>query len=97
MRISDWSSDVCSSDLKAQIAIDRVEQRAKRLRLIDHLGVRAEDMRVVLRELADTHDAVQRAVRLDPGAAAELGQPQRQVAIAGEALTRTSVVVGKRV
>ncbi len=47
---------------------------------------RAEDMGVVLRELAHAHDAVQRAVRLVAVAAAELGEPQRQVAIGVDAL-----------
>ena len=42
--------------------------------------------RVVLGELAHPHDAVQRAVRLVAVAAAELGQADRQVAIAGDAL-----------
>ena len=39
-------------------------------------------MGVVLRELAHAHDAVQRAVRLVAVAAAELGEPERQVAVA---------------
>src|SRR3546814_13585939 len=65
MRISDWSSDVCSSDL-----------------LVDDLVLTAEDVRVVLRELAHAHQPVERAVRLVAVAAAILVNAQRQVAIA---------------
>src|SRR3546814_78880 len=65
MRISDWSSDVCSSDL---------------------LVLAAEDMGVVLGELAHAHQAVQCAVRFVAVAAAVLVDAQRQVAIALDAL-----------
>src|SRR3546814_7094122 len=44
-------------------------------------------MRVVLRELAHAHDAVKRAMRLVPVAAAELRHAQRQVAIGFDPLT----------
>ena len=43
--------------------------------------MRAEDMRVVLREPAHAHQSVQRAGRLVTVAGAELGQTQRQLAI----------------
>ena len=46
----------------------------------------AEYVRVVLRELAHAHDPVKRAMRLVPVAAAELGKPQRQLLVAGDAL-----------
>ena len=71
---------------EAEIAIDRVEQVAERPRLGDDLVLAAEDVGVVLGELAHAHDAVQRAVRLVAVAAAEFGEPQRQVAIGFDAL-----------
>jgi hypothetical protein len=71
---------------EAEIAVDRIEQRAEAFHLIDDLAVGAEDMRVVLGELADAHDAVERAMRLVAVAAAEFGEAQRQVAIRPYAL-----------
>jgi hypothetical protein len=72
--------------LEAEMAVDAVEQVAEFLHLVDQLVLAHEDMRVVLGELADAHDAVQRAVRLVAVAAAELGQADRQVAIGFDAL-----------
>jgi hypothetical protein len=72
--------------LEAEIAIDAVEQVAERHDLADQLVLAAEDMRVVLRELAHPHDAVQRAVRLVPVAHAIFRHADRQVAVAGDAL-----------
>src|SRR3546814_4755246 len=103
MRISDWSSDVCSSDLrvveagcragilqrgfrlvpgrvaagalgrtvgefhldisKTHICINSLQQVAEFLALRDDLVLGAEDMRVILGEVAHPHDAVQRAAR----------------------------------
>src|SRR3546814_11999075 len=34
MRISDWSSDVCSSDLQDAILVDRLDARERRLDLV---------------------------------------------------------------
>ena len=42
---------------------------------------RAEEVRVVLRETADAHEAVHRAGSLVPIARAELGEPEREIAI----------------
>src|SRR3546814_1652280 len=41
MRISDWSSDVCSSDLIPQRAVDRVARRARGHDALDFLARRA--------------------------------------------------------
>ena len=71
---------------EAEVAVDRVEQVAEAPRLLDQLVLAAEDVGVVLGELAHAHDAVQRAVRLVAVAAAELGEPERQVAVAVDAL-----------
>src|SRR3546814_2436633 len=38
MRISDWSSDVCSSDLEAQVDLINVEDKAKRTQEAAKLG-----------------------------------------------------------
>ena len=68
--------------VEAEVAVDAVEQVAEGAHLLDDLVLAAEDVRVVLGELAHAHEAVQRAVRLVAVAAAELGEPQRQVAVA---------------
>src|SRR3546814_12905237 len=34
MRISDWSSDVCSSDLTAKIALERLDADADRMKVV---------------------------------------------------------------
>jgi hypothetical protein len=52
-------------------------------------------MRVVLRELAHAHDAVQRAVRLVAVAAAEFGHAQRQVAVALMPCLKISTCAGQ--
>ncbi len=66
---------------EAEVAIDAVGKLAECAHLIDDLVLAAEDMRVVLGELADAHQPVQRAVRLVAVAAAVFVQPERQVAI----------------
>src|SRR3546814_6562324 len=43
MRISDWSSDVCSSDLLDLIFVKRVDQRDEARRLVAILGSHARD------------------------------------------------------
>ena len=69
-----------------EVAIDAVEQVAEGDDLVDQLVFAAEDVRVVLGELAHPQQPVQRAVRLVAVAAAELGHAQRQVAIGFDAL-----------
>ena len=66
--------------VEAEVLVDAVEQVAEALHLADDLVLAAEDVGVVLGELADPHDAVERAVRLVAVAAAELGQSDRQLA-----------------
>jgi hypothetical protein len=51
-------------------------------------------MRVVLGEAAHAHQPVQRAMRLVAVAGAELGQPQRQVAVGFEPLVEDLHVAG---
>ena len=66
---------------KAELFVDAVEQRAEIADFVDDLVFAAEDMAVVLRELAHAHDAVERAMRLVAVAATHFGHAQRQVAI----------------
>jgi hypothetical protein len=51
-------------------------------------------MRVVLGEAAHAHEAVERAMGLVAVAGAELGQPQRQVAVGFQALVEDLHVAG---
>src|SRR5436190_6423127 len=71
---------------EAKVAIDLVEQGAKGFGLFNQLFVRAEDMGVVLRELTDAHDAVERAVRLVAVAAPKFSETERQFPVGGDAL-----------
>ena len=57
--------------VEAEVLVDAVGKLAERADLVDHLVLAAEDMRVVLRELANAHQAVQRAMRLVAVAAAD--------------------------
>ncbi len=66
--------------------VDAVDQPAEGADLVDHLILGAEDMAIILRELAHPQDTVQRAMRLVAVAAAHFAQPDRQIAIAGDAL-----------
>ena len=68
--------------LHAKVRIDRIEQPHEPRRLLFDLVLAAEDVGVVLGEGAQPHDAMQGAGRLEPVARAELGHPQRQVAVA---------------
>ena len=54
----------------------------------------AEDMRVVLREAAHAHQPVQRAGRLVAMHVAELGKPDRQVAVGLQAVLEDLHVAG---
>src|SRR3546814_3404608 len=68
MRISDWSSDVCSSDLEARNAVGRL--RADTEPMVRAIGVELDALLVVLGEkrvvIADPLDeaAVARAARI---------------------------------
>src|SRR3546814_6010201 len=66
MRISDWSSDVCSSDLPAQPEPATVRQHVRRR--ADLRADRADDAQLVAgprQYLPDGHDAVHLGLRLD--------------------------------
>src|SRR3546814_1785985 len=62
MRISDWSSDVCSSDLRRRIAQRREDRITRRVRLpgieIDLNGSIALDMLALLEHRRLVHDAL---------------------------------------
>src|SRR3546814_20361776 len=97
MRISDWSSDVCSSDLHRQIAALRRRSAGPQL----SLSLEAADARGIAEgdpvEIRTAHGRIQAAARLDnklPGAVVvgEFGWSQ-----ACDDLVRKSVVQGKRV
>ena len=77
---------------EAEILVDRIEQVAEDARLGDDLVLAAEDVGVVLGELAHPQYAVQRAVRLVAVAAAEFGEPERQVAIGFDPLAENQDV-----
>ena len=71
---------------KPEVLVDAVGQRAEGAHFLDDLVLAAEDVRIVLGELAHAHQPVQRAVRLVAVAAAVLVDAQRQVAVGFDAL-----------
>ena len=80
--------------LEAELLVDAVEQFAEGAHFLDDLILAAENMAVVLRELADTHDAVQRTMRFVAVAAAHFGHAQRQVAVRLDPLAEDQHVRG---
>ena len=72
--------------VETEIPVDAVGKLAERTRLVDDLVLAAEDVSIVLRELAHAHQPVKRAVRLVAVAAAVLVEADRQFAVAGDAL-----------
>ena len=80
-RLAGRSENLTAISVKAEVRVDALEQVAERDRLRVDLVLGAEDVRVVLRERAHAHQAVQRARGLVAVAGAELGHAQRQVAI----------------
>src|SRR3546814_9866027 len=66
MRISDWSSDVCSSDLEAGITRDSIAVdwtfKGRALRLVDTAGLRRKARVVEKLERLSTQDAL-RSIR----------------------------------
>ena len=73
--------------VETEVGIDVLEEAAELRDLLLDLLLGAEDVRVVLDEAPDAHDAVQGAARLVTGAVAELGETQWQVLVtAGAAL-----------
>src|SRR3546814_17436789 len=85
MRISDWSSDVCSSDLASGGALGR-DTRLRRLILEGRAHLRAIDVGQLAIDLAGLLRLVELHQRLP--------QPIKAV---GRAIDRKSVVSGKRV
>src|SRR3546814_934169 len=66
MRISDWSSDVCSSDLEAAQTLPEAQRRARELRAdLEGRGVHADVLKFCRAELLadDYFHAVQEAVK----------------------------------
>ena len=72
--------------VEAEVGIDRHHQIVDLQDLRLELLLGAEDMRVVLREAAHAHQPVQRARRLVAVHVAELGQPDRQIAVGFQAV-----------
>src|SRR3954467_1772004 len=74
---------------EVEVFVDAGRELAKGARLLDDLILTAEDVRVVLRELADAHQPMERAMRLVAVAAAVLVEADRQLLVAGCALLYT--------
>ena len=72
--------------VEAEIGVDPEQQVHERRHLDLNLILGAEDVGVVLDEVADPHQPVQGAGRLVAVAGAELGHAQRQVAVAAQSL-----------
>ena len=68
--------------VEAEVGVDVLQEPAELRHLRLDLILGAEDVRVVLHEAADAHDAVQGAARLVARAVAELGKAERQVLVA---------------
>ena len=71
---------------EAEILVDAVGQLAEGADLLNDLLFSAEDVRIILRKLAHTHQTVERSVRFVAMATAHLAQADRQVAIGRDAL-----------
>ena len=80
--------------IEAEVLVDPVGELAEGAGFLDDLVFAAEDVGVVLRELADAHQSVQRAVRLIPVAAAVLVETDRQFLVAGDALLEDQDMAG---
>ena len=80
--------------LEAEVLVDREHQVVDLEALLHDLVLGDEDVRVVLREVAHAQQPVQRARRLVAVHLAELGELQRQVAIALEAVLEDLHVAG---
>src|SRR3546814_2080676 len=78
MRISDWSSDVCSSDLQPRRRQAHRLVLARGAHVGELLGLHRVDLEVVAAAvLADHHALVDRAAGIDEDLAALLEVPQR--------------------
>src|SRR3546814_19932728 len=94
MRISDWSSDVCSSDLNAFVNIGNILHEQRDVELAGTQAGMEIDRSVCLERDGEEHAFdVREPLRLILGIAADKGPP----AAADRPLDRKSVVSGKRV
>src|SRR3546814_8128938 len=77
MRISDWSSDVCSSDLIIEAAA--IEQENRRLKKLLKLVETEDDEVVAARMISSTSSSTRRFARLSAGRSQGVttGQPVR--------------------
>src|SRR3546814_4212989 len=76
MRISDWSSDVCSSDLEAEHVLDRVEQPVRETAFLGPVLLGLDDIdaaRATVSERAETLEVVERTEAGDDGIAQAFG------------------------
>ncbi len=80
--------------LEAEILVDIEDELCDLHRLPGDLVRRDEDMRIVLGERTDTHQAMQRARWLVAVHLAEFRKAQRQVAVAADALLEDLDVAG---
>ena len=71
--------------VEPEVGVDVLQETAELRDLLLDLLLGAEDVRVVLHEAADAHDAVQRSARLVARAVAELGETERKVLVAPRA------------
>ena len=87
-----------SRQLDAQVEVEDAVDLLGQLQAADHLvldlGVGAEDVGVVLGDVAHAHEAVQRSGRLVAVHETLLGQPQRQIAVAALAVGEQVDVTG---
>src|SRR3546814_18285486 len=94
MRISDWSSDVCSSDLLAQavavaLAVAELQRVERHLRQLDRLELAVVKQQLQAPPRGDPH--VEAAVRADPQAVLQLAVENHLAAELGRASGRERV------
>ena len=80
--------------LEAEVLVGGEDEIVDGEALVFHLLFGAEDVRIVLREAAHAHEAVEGARRLIAVYVAELGQAQRQLAIGAQAVLENLHVAG---
>jgi hypothetical protein len=86
--------DSLMSNLAKPVSVDGGQEPDELRAFLGDLVLGAEDVGVVLGEAADAHEAVERAMRLVAVAGAELGEPQREVAVGLDALVEHLHVAG---
>src|SRR3546814_20517815 len=104
MRISDWSSDWCSSDLRAQfdiavLAPDAVEQlpaREDAARMLHEMAEQAEFGRPHRDDLARPHHLVRDRIEFDVGIAQHLAGDRKSV-VEGKRVSGRVVLGGRRI